>query len=446
VARRPHVAGALIRRAARRVAAVLTAVLAVAPHAHAAAPPSRAEEAAREAARETEILDALLGQLLGLEEVTALELQKLVAEAGGVAFTKDVLVEFLTADELKRYLREAVDSEYPPARATADARLLAALDLVDVGIDLQQERLKLLEQNIAGFYDERPDRRRLYVVSANHTLTPLNQIILAHEMRHALQDQHADVHAVLPESIGDFDDRRLAYLCLLEGDATLIMERFLKRRLGHEDSESASDFALPMNPMPGTPPILRDQMVLPYVIGTPFARELWRKGGWTLVEKAWREPPLSTEQVLHPEKYWAGERPLPAENGYLPRGGTLVYEGVLGEAFLRTLLGEDPSTDAAAEGWGGDRLRLFDVSGKTFVAWRDDSDSEADARELETALRARYRRTHTEAAPHGKLTVFGKAGFCLSTFRHGATVWLISSDSRPLLDDALTELTARKGD
>src|SRR5206468_3682505 len=144
------------------------------------------------------------------------------------------------------YLREVVDSEYPKAKADDDARTLRAFDLIDVGLDLRQARLALLEQNIAGFYDERPERRRLYVVSDTQTLTPLNQVVLAHEMRHALQDQSADVHAVVPEAIGDFDDRRLAYLAVLEGDATLIMERFLRYRLERagQSLEGLEAFAL----------------------------------------------------------------------------------------------------------------------------------------------------------------------------------------------------------
>jgi hypothetical protein len=443
VARRSHGGRALIRRAARAGLVALALIGAGGERARAAAPPSPIEEAAAQAARESAILDALLAQLLGLEQLTPAELQKVVQEAGGVAFQKDVPVEFLTLEELRRYLREAVDSEYPATKATADRRTLAAFDLLPSGLDLQQARLKLLEQNIAGFYDERPDRRRLYIVSAHKELTPLNQVILAHEMRHALQDQHADVHSVLPPSIGDFDDRRLAFLCVLEGDATLIMERFLKRRLGREDAES-EDFALPMSPMPGAPPILRDQMVLPYVIGTPFTRALWRKGGWELVKKAWAEPPASTEQILHPEKYWAGEAPLAVELGHAPRHAVLVQEGVLGEAYLRTLLGE--GNEAAAAGWGGDRYRVYDVAGKTLLVWRAKWDTEADAVELEAALRARYTRGHVPARSHDKLSVFAKAGFSTAILRRGSSTWLVASDSRRQLDDALTELMARKGD
>ena len=163
-----------------------------------------------------ELLNVLLAKLLALGEMSTPELQKVVEHAGGVPFPAEVPVEFLGYGELRAYLREVVDSEYPVREAEADARTLIAFDLLEAGIDLRQVRRGLLEQNIAGFYDERPARRRLYVVSEDRRLTPMNQLILAHELRHALQDQHADVHAVLPEAVGDFDDRRLAYLAVLD--------------------------------------------------------------------------------------------------------------------------------------------------------------------------------------------------------------------------------------
>jgi hypothetical protein len=388
-----------------------------------------------------DLLNVLLAKLLDLGEMTAPDLQKVVEEAGGVSFPAEVPVEFLGYGELRTYLREVVDSEYPVAEAEADARTLIAFDMLEPGIDLRQVRRGLLEQNIAGFYDERPHRRRLYVVSEDRRLTPMNQLILAHELRHALQDQHADVHAVVPDPIGDFDDRRLAYLALLEGDATLVMERFLRHRLelAQKAVPEASDFTLPIGEMPGTPPVLRDQMVLPYAIGTPFARELWRKGGWAALQEAWRRPPDSTEQVLHPEKYWQRERPNEAPFSYAPRKAVLLQEGVLGEAYTRTLLGA--GSDAAAAGWAGDRFRVWDLSGRTLLVWRALWENDAEAGEFGAALLARYAGTHRRAGSHRKVDVLERGSWRVATWRRGADVWLVGSDDRRALEKAVHELT-----
>ena len=148
-----------------------------------------------------------------------------------------------------------------------------AFDLLPASADLRALRTRILEQNIVGFYDERPGKKKLYAVSEDKKLTPANQLILSHELRHALQDQYADLHGMLPESVGDFDDRRMAFLSVLEGDATLVMERFMVRRMtgdkgdkGDKDDkeDDMPSMSMPPPPMPDIPPVLRDQLLLPY--------------------------------------------------------------------------------------------------------------------------------------------------------------------------------------
>ncbi|HVR72509.1 MAG TPA: hypothetical protein VMT87_16865, partial [Vicinamibacteria bacterium] len=368
----------------------------------AAAPPA-APQTASEA---TDLINTLLAGLGGFRDLTGRELQDEVAEAGGVPFRSDVPLDFLSRSALAAYVQDVLDTEYPPGRADADERTLVALDLLPPRSDLRRLRARLLEENVAGFYDERPGRKRLYAVSDDRTFTPANQLVLAHELRHALQDQYADVHGTLTASIGDFDDRRMAYLSLLEGDATLVMERFLLRRLpgAPEALGDLGGFSLPPITMPGVPTVLQDQLVLPYLAGRDFARALWRRGGWDAVRAAWSRPPASTEQVLHPEKYFAGEAPRPPAPAYAPPGGRLVSESVLGEMFTRTLLGE--GSDAAAAGWGGDLVRVYDVSGRTLLVWTSGWDTPADAGEFAGAARARFRARHGAPSPAGGFDVF----------------------------------------
>ncbi|HEX9202936.1 MAG TPA: hypothetical protein VF964_03155, partial [Vicinamibacteria bacterium] len=255
----------------------------------------------------SDLVNTLLAGLLGFRELTGPELQREVAEAGGIPFRSDVPLDFMTRAQLSRYVRELLDAEYPEAKARVDQRTLVAFDLLAPQTDLRALRARVLEDNIAGFYDERPGHKRLYAVSADRRLSPANQLILSHELRHALQDQYAAVRDVIPSSVGDFDDRRIAFLSLLEGDATLVMERFLMRRLpGMEDTE-LSGLSMPVPAVPGAPRVLADQLVLPYVVGRDFARAVWQRGGWDAIKAAWSRPPESSEQVLHPEKFFARE-------------------------------------------------------------------------------------------------------------------------------------------
>ncbi|HSD66511.1 MAG TPA: hypothetical protein VLF95_07410, partial [Vicinamibacteria bacterium] len=349
----------------RRAGALVLAALLASAGAAAQAPPEKGP-----ASEVTDLVNALLGGLLGGAEVTGERLQEEVAEAGGLPFRQDVPVDFLKREDLPAYLRELFDSEYTAEQARADERLLRAFDLLPPGTDLRALRARVLEENVAGFYDERPGKRRLYAVSEDRTFSPMNQVVLAHELRHALQDQYQELDSFLGDDVSDFDDRRLAWTALLEGDATLVMERFVLLRLGAlgvtvtGGTDAAALGAPGLFDVPGAPPVVRDQLVQPYLAGLDFARAVWSRGGPGALREAWKSPPESTEQVLHPGKFFAREKPrrvvpsLPA-----PSGSRLVSEGVLGELLLRTLVEEGGGP--ATEGWGGDGWRLWDVRGRT---------------------------------------------------------------------------------
>jgi hypothetical protein len=442
------------RRPRRRAAAsVLIAVLAVLPLATATA--ATAQERPPDP---TDLINAVLGGLLGFKDVTGPELQEEVVEAGGVTFRSPVPLDYLSPGDLIKYLKEVLDDEYPPAQALADQRTLIAFDLLPAGTDLRAVRARVLEENIAGFYDERPGKKRLYAVSEDRTLTPANQLVLSHELRHALQDQYADVHRVLPDAVGDFDDRRLAYVSLLEGDATLVMERFLMKRLSGSALGGGSDLSQlswPTPPVPGVPPVIRDQLVLPYVIGRDFARALHQRGGWDSLKAAWTVPPASMEQVLHPEKFFAHEAPRAVNIRYSPPRGQVLSEGVLGELFTRTFLAAGSEEDApaapagspapptvddverAAAGWGGDAYRAWDVGGKTLLVWRTEWDRAEDAREFEQTALRRLERTHGARKRLEGAALFARAGWLMAVASRGDAVTIVSSDDPALLSVAL---------
>ena len=388
----------------------------------------------------TDLVNALLGGLLGGAEVTGEKLQEEVAEAGGVPFRRNVPVAFLGREDLAAYLREVFDEEYPKEQARADERLLEALDLLPPGTDLRALRARVLEENVAGFYDERPEKRRLYAVSEDRSFSPMNQIVLVHELRHALQDQYADLDSQVAGDLSDFDDRRMAWVSLLEGDATLVMERFVRLRLGGlglplPDAGGAEASALGspgLFDIPGAPPVVRDQLVQPYLAGLDFARAVWAHGGAPALREAWARPPDSTEQILHPEKFFAREKPrvvvpsLPA-----PRGARLLSEGVLGELLIRTLVEE--GAEGAAAGWGGDGWRLWEVGGRTALAWRSEWETPAEAAEFHAALRARFVRRGPTASQAGFEVFGGVSGRRLALRRTGDAVELASADDPGLL-------------
>ncbi len=391
---------------------------------------------AQEPPDSSDLINTLLDGLLGFRTLTGPELEAEVAEVGGVPFRSSVPLDYMSRADLARYLKGVLDDEYPEEKARIDERILGALGLLPPGLDLRRLRAGLLEQNIAGFYDERPGKKRLYAVSEDKRLTPANQIVLSHELRHALQDQYAEVHRVLPDSVGDYDDRRLAYLSLLEGDATLVMERFLLRRLpggeelGGGTESSLAGLSLPGMELPGAPPVVRDQLVLPYLVGRDFAQAVQKRGGWGALRDAWGRPPASTEQVLHPERFFDGEAPRPVALSPAPSGGRLLDEGVVGELLLRTWLGE--GQEVAAGGWGGDRFQVWDVRGKTLLVWRLVWDSPQDADEFEAAALARLRGWGQPLPPRGEFRTFEAKPWRVVFGRRAGGFDYVSSDDPAL--------------
>lgn len=385
----------------------------------------------------SELIDALLSSLLGEQDAGTPEaLQARVAEVGGVPFRAAVPLNYLDPAGLEAYLRQILDAEYPEAVAEADARTLIAFDLLPQGSDLRGLRARLLLENVIGFYDDRPGQKRLFAVSRTQQLTAMNRIVLVHELRHALQDQYADLHGVLPRSIGDFDDRRLAFMSILEGDATLVMMRYLGDLLPIGDA--LQDAALPMPPVEGAPPVLRDQLVRPYVDGLALARALHERGGWNALREAWSRPPRSMEQVLHPEKLFADEAPRDVVLSWAPPDGRRLAEGVLGELLVGTLLGAD---GPASAGWGGDSYRSWDVGERTLLVWKSIWDTPGDESEFRDALRARFEASHGPSLQKGSYRVFTRRPWRVGLGGPVGAVLLIASDAPDEFEAALETLS-----
>jgi hypothetical protein len=379
----------------------------------------------------TDDLDTLLTSLLEFPARSAEELRHEVAELGGVPFVRPVPVEFLEPPAARARLEALFEAEYPKDDVAIDARLLAALDLLPSRYDLGSVRLALVLDNAVGFYDDRPGAGRLFVVGRSGRLTPSAQMIAVHELRHAQQDQHAPIHDALPAAVGTFDDRRLAYMSLLEGDALLVMERFLRSRARGGDPDLSG--LMPAGDLPNVPPVLAAQLLAPYAAGRAFVDALQKARGWSAVRDAWSRPPSSTEQVLHPERFLRGEEPRPLRSGRRPPpGGRLLRSGVLGELLTRTLVG--PGAEAAAEGWGGDDVRLWETAAGDVVSWRSVWDTPEDRAELVAALHTRFAAAHAQRDGASGCLAYGAGERAWALCDDGVQVELLSAPTATLAE------------
>jgi hypothetical protein len=319
---------------------------------------------------------------------------------------RPVPIEIEDGDAIASSLRSQIEeSEIERARL-----VYGALGLLDADADLQSMFAGVLGEQVIGYYD--PDTARLVIredVMAGLAgafgpeQTQEARLVLVHELVHALQDQRLGLGASYEkERTADADN---AFRAIVEGDATLAMLAHALRQQGiplsaaTEGIQQMGDY-LDLNALvrgeklDDAPAILRVTLVAPYLRGLQFVAAVQGRGGWPAVNNAHRRPPTTSEQVLHPEKYFAREPgeeiEIPDNPALLAAGFERIEEDTLGELELSVYLGQTrPSAtdDEAAAGWAGDLLVVYGRGDEAAVIWWTTWDTDADAEEAFRAAR-----------------------------------------------------------
>lgn len=227
--------------------------------------------------------------------------------------------------------------------------------------------------------------------------------VVAHEVGHSLQHQHFPIPDIARY---DNEDQRLAALAMLEGDAMLVMLAYaayeqhapLTRIIARVQRAVSADEAQPYRSISHSSAVLdrapasvRERLVFPYLSGVGLMGSLYRAGGYGLVNRVYSGPPQTTEQVLHPDKYIAGEVATPVTVPHLISGFLPVANGQMGELQTKTLLRacNRPDTAAvAAAGWGGDAFVIGRRDRFGLLLWATTWDTERDAEQFEQAMKA----------------------------------------------------------
>lgn len=415
-----------------------------------------ATQQAQEIARLKEDLEKLRQQVQQPEQeqpaTIEKELDRLTLEVStlrGLSLTEKVEREFMSREQLRAYLEQHLAEEYPEEEAEADALLMALLGLLEPDTDLYQLLLDLYTEQIAGFYD--PKTGRMYLIA--EALGPMEKLIFVHEYVHALQDRLFDLGEQLDALKGE-DDRALALEALAEGDATLLMEQYL---LAHMSELMTPDlleqvYGIETPRFDAAPYAVQRKLMFPYEAGLSFARTLYEEGNWTGIDAAWRNPPRSTEQILHPERY-PDDVPrlvaVPPLTTTLGPGWRLRDQDTLGEFMLRLHLeayldndDEEEKVDRAATGWGGDRYALYvredgEACLVIILVW-DNADEAGEFVEAYLKLaEARYGTTGEGSVAAGMWWA-GRPGLYLR--QQGEMVWLVLTPERVTAEAVAQEL------
>jgi hypothetical protein len=365
----------------------------------------------------------------------------------------------LSSEELRSVIQEDFLQDYGPQEAQGDSLVLSLLGLIPEGFDLQAFYRELLNEQIAGFYDQ--ESKELYVVQGRGFRGP-ERLVYAHEYTHVLQDQNYKLEEVLGYSDERCDEDTegcAALQALLEGDASFTeLSWFLNYATRSEELEvqrSYQEFSTPV--LDSAPVYLREDFTFPYNQGFEFVRQLYDRGGWQAVHQAYTDPPSSTEQILHPERYPA-DRPeaveLPDLIAVLGTGWELIEQGVLGEwrTYLILAQGLDPAGQvnaaqaaAASEGWAGDHFRVYyqPESGQAALVVRTEWESASEAQEFAAAFRQHAQGRFPNVRMDGEdRLLWGGETLAGEFARQGeTTLWVLAPQAR--LAEALLEESAR---
>jgi hypothetical protein len=306
--------------------------------------------------------------------------------------------------EIERMIIKNLDEDLTPAEFHAAEITLKKFGLVPSDFQYRPFLVKLLTEQVAGYYD--PRVQEFYL--ADWIELDGQMPVMAHELTHALQDQHFNLRRFEKWPKGD-SDAELAAHALIEGDATVAMIQYVARDIARIKAltSSVASGGSANEQIDHAPRALRDTLLFPYLQGSTWATLLFTKGGWSLVSMAFTDLPQSTEQILHSEKYYSREAPiriaLPDVSRLLGSGWRRIDSDVNGEwgyfLILDEYLKSETESKRATEGWGGDRLNVYEgrKPGQQMIVHVSVWDTDRDAREFFDAYAKRTELRYKDA-------------------------------------------------
>src|ERR1700726_1301095 len=292
-----------------------------------------------------------------------------ISEITGLKLRTPVKKTLRSREKIRAYVISEMNEDKEPAERYASARSAEAFGLLPKGFDIDSFMVDLLTEQIAGLYD--PKAHEFYIAD----WIPLadQKMVMAHELTHALEDQHFQIETWVKAARPN-DDGELARESVLEGSAMAAMIDYLLDESGRSLKDLPDiDPSVLVGDMGATPalkkapPFLKDALVFPYFAGLTFSADLLKSNGWKDLPIVFSKPPISTQQIMHPALYHSGKTPstenLPDVGKLLGPDWAKLDENVMGEfgwkEVLKQFLGEERAKPLAA-GWNGDRYVVYE--------------------------------------------------------------------------------------
>lgn len=352
------------------------------------------------------LLPALLAGCGGALDLAAADNVKTgIQQTRHLNFIQDVPFVVKSPDEAQQMMLTKLARDNSDRELGIGGRAGAMTGLFPPGTDLKRDEFRLMREQVAGFYD--PHDKVMVEVRGKSVLGGglaggdafASELLQAHELTHALQDQHFGLEQML-DRVKNNDDEEIAIHAVMEGDATLSGLGYVDGGLDEEtEAQIVNHFsALPESFEPessGTPLALSGPMMFQYSAGTRFVGEAWQRGGWAAVDDLYRDPPWSSQQIIDPALYFDHRAPhlKIALDGYqaaLP-GWKKVDDDTFGELLIRIILERNLPHHSPAlllpAAWTGDHMIALEHNNQIALLWMIVFRDEPSAREFAEAYK-----------------------------------------------------------
>nr|MCU0475569.1 hypothetical protein [Anaerolineae bacterium] len=342
----------------------------------------------------------------------------------------EVIRGFPTREQVAEFVSKQFEDAAVLQSIEMSETIYKAFGLLEPDVDLMAVYEALLASQVGGYYDPATKEMNTLLLTSEtlgDTLPLLERIVYVHEFTHALQDQNFGLDVILPDELSLTEpDRALAVLSLVEGDATQVMTDYLTALTERDPAavlrqmDVLTSTAASMEIPPGTPEILTEELLFPYTQGQRFVQALIAEGGYAAVDAAFTDLPTSSEHIIYPETYLAGDEPdvvtVEDSSELLGEGWAHRYEFTAGAAFIRNwarpMLG-GINASVVISGWGGDRYRLYEnADGEAAWVWRMTFDTAEDAAEVVELLPTGFDRAYGDAVEAGVCWQSDAYGIC----------------------------------
>jgi hypothetical protein len=299
---------------------------------------------------------------------------KTLSEISGLTEKHAVPYGRMSKTELRKFLNKRIKKTLKPNEIYADELSLKMFGLVPQDFDLKKSTIDLLTEQAAAFYDY--DEKKLFLLEDSSFSAETTT--LAHELSHALADQYFNLDKFMEDAPAN-DDENLAHTAVVEGQASWLMIAFEMKQAGQKpvptpemvksvaDTSESSMADYPV--LKNSPLYIQESLLFPYSEGTKFFDAVFKKMGQEAFSAVFKDPPVDSAQIMHPQKYFSHQKPSKPDLPKLTADLKLkeITEGSMGEfdhnILLRQYLGDAKAAALSGHLLGG-QFQILQPAGK----------------------------------------------------------------------------------